>query len=185
MKKLLVTAVAAFAFVGGGAIVAEQVSPGDSLAAGCTDIGYQNGVAGAAARMKKLDPGGFNALGTGAWDKFFRTAKKLVDDHDAVCGAAAPPPTTTAPPPPPPTTTAPAPRFNPQAYNRGSRGLDARYCVQFNDGLRYDDGGREIDGLRTGKFVPGLKPADEMDGREPCDPDGAGHPPYPAASYER
>ena len=183
MRKLAVTIAAVFAFAGGGALVAEQITPGDSQAAACTDIGFQNGIAAATLRMKKLDPAGFNATGTGAWDKYFRAMKKLVDDHDAVCGSVAPPPVTTTAPPP--TTTAPVQRFNPQAYNRGSSGQDARYCVQFNDGLRYDSGGREIDGLRTGKFVSGLKPSDEMDGREPCDPDGAGHPPYPAASYER
>jgi hypothetical protein len=82
------------------------------------------------------------------------------------------------PPPPPPTT-----KLNPQTYNKGSSGQDARYCVTHDDGYRYDSGGREIDGRRSGKFVPGLKPADEMDGREPCDPYN-GFPPWPAASYE-
>ena len=85
------------------------------------------------------------------------------------------------PPPPPP------PQFHPQTYNKGSSGQDARYCVPPDgptDGCRYDEGGREIDGKRTGQFVPGLKPADEMDGREPCDPYN-GFPPWPAASYER
>jgi hypothetical protein len=82
-----------------------------------------------------------------------------------------------APPPPPP------PKLNPQTYNKGSSGQDARYCVTHDDGYRYDSGGREIDGRRSGKFVPGLKPADEMDGREPCDPYN-GFPPWPAASYD-
>lgn len=78
----------------------------------------------------------------------------------------------------------PPPQFNPQTYNKGSSGQDARYCVTFDDGCRYDSGGREIDGRRSGQFVPGLKPADEMDGREPCDPYD-GMPPWPAKSYER
>jgi hypothetical protein len=82
-----------------------------------------------------------------------------------------------APPPPPP------PKLNPQTYNKGSSGQDARYCVTHDDGYRYDSGGREIDGRRSGKFVEGLKPSDEMDGREPCDPYN-GFPPWPAASYD-
>lgn len=82
-----------------------------------------------------------------------------------------------APPPPPP------PKLNPQTYNKGSSGQDARYCVTHDDGYRYDSGGREIDGRRSGKFVPGLKPADEMDNREPCDPYN-GFPPWPDGSYE-
>lgn len=86
----------------------------------------------------------------------------------------------TQPPPPPP----PPAKLNPQTYNKGSSGQDARYCVTFRDGYRYDAGGREIDGRRSGKFVPGLKPADEMDGREPCDPYN-GMPPWPPGSYER
>jgi len=81
------------------------------------------------------------------------------------------------PPPPPP------PTLNPQTYNKGSSGQDARYCVTKDDGYRYDSGGREIDGRRSGKFVAGLKPADEMDGREPCDPYN-GFPPWPKESYD-
>ena len=97
---------------------------------------------------------------------------------------------TTPPPPPPP----PLPRYAPQTYNRGSSGQDARYCTAglpqvggyYVDakGVRYDAGGREVDGARSGSPVQGLKPADEMDGREPCDPYN-GFPPWPAASYER
>ena len=61
-----------------------------------------------------------------------------------------------APPPPPP----PPQRLAPQTYNRGSSGQDARYCIPpggATDGCRYDSGGREIDGLRSGKFVPGFQ----------------------------
>lgn len=86
-----------------------------------------------------------------------------------------------APPPPPPP---PPVQLNPQTYNKGSRGQDARYCVTHDDGYRYDADGREIDGLRTGQFIEGLKPADEMDGRGPCDPYN-GFPPWPEKSYER
>ena len=84
------------------------------------------------------------------------------------------------PPPPPP----PPVKLNPQTYNKGSRGQDARYCVTIDDGYRYDADGREIDGLRTGQFIEGLKPASEMDGRGPCDPYN-GFPPWPEKSYER
>lgn len=87
----------------------------------------------------------------------------------------------TPPPPPPPP---PPVKLNPQTYNKGSRGQDARYCVTFDDGFRYDADGREIDGLRSGQFIEGLKPADEMDNRSPCDPYGP-FPPWPEKSYER
>jgi hypothetical protein len=85
------------------------------------------------------------------------------------------------PPPPPPAGLAP------QTYNRGSSGQDARYCTKDSGnpdggGFHYDSGGRSLGG-RSGKFVPGLKPADEMDGREPCDPYN-GFPPWPKESYE-
>lgn len=94
--------------------------------------------------------------------------------------------------PPPPPDPIPA-KLAPQTYNKGSSGQDARYCTAglpvvngfVTDGLdRYDTGGRSIDGLRSGQFIPELKPADEMDGREPCDPYN-GMPPWPAKSYER
>ena len=145
-------------------------------------IGFQNGVEAARLRMKKLDPGGFKPDGTGAWDKFFRTVSHLVVEHDQQF-----PPTPPPPPPPPPG------KYAPQTYNKGSNGQDARYCTAglpkigpyFVDemGCRYDDKGLEVDGRRTGKFVAGLKPADEMDQREPCDPYN-GMPPWPAGSYE-
>lgn len=90
----------------------------------------------------------------------------------------------------------PRPTLAPQTYNRGSRGQDARYCVQglaqIRPGVFVDNGGFEYDadglslGGRSGDPVPGLKPADEMDDRGPCDPytkDGRSFPPWPAASY--
>jgi hypothetical protein len=85
------------------------------------------------------------------------------------------------PPPPPPRLLAP------QTYNRGSSGQDARYCTKESGnpdggGFSYDSGGRSLGG-RSGNTVAGLKPADEMDGREPCDPYN-GFPPWPAASYD-
>ncbi len=85
-------------------------------------------------------------------------------------------------PPAPPVQT-----LAPQTYNRGSSGQDARYCTAESGnpdggGYRYDSGGRSLGG-RSGNPVAGLKPADEMDGREPCDPYGS-FPPWPAGSYE-
>ena len=76
---------------------------------------------------------------------------------------------------------------------------DARYCVrspgvtQRPDGKYVDEGGFTYsenglcDGGRSGKFVAELKPADSMDGLEPCDGyefNGRTFPPWPAASYE-
>lgn len=76
---------------------------------------------------------------------------------------------------------------------------DARYCVRaagvtdigggkFRDegGFTYSENGL-CDGGRSGKFVSVLKPADSMDGLEPCDgytKDGRVFPPWPAESYE-
>ena len=88
-------------------------------------------------------------------------------------------------PPPPPRNLAP------QTYNRGSSGQDARYCTRESGnpdggGFHYDADGRSLGG-RSGNPVAGLKPADQMDGREPCDPYTNGNlsfPPWPAASYD-
>jgi hypothetical protein len=104
----------------------------------------------------------------------------------------APPPSVPTPEPPP------ASRLAPQTYNRGSSGQDARYSVRENcahvgpnrwqdqGGYQYDDSGLCLGG-RSGSPVLGLKPADEMDGREPWMPYTNGSlsfPPWPAASYE-
>lgn len=93
------------------------------------------------------------------------------------------------PPPPPP----PPRRVAPQTYNRGSAGQDARYCTfglptdsqgrPVDDYSTYDENGLSLGG-RTGNPVPGLKPADEMDGRGPCEPYGP-FPPWPTMSYDR
>jgi hypothetical protein len=85
-------------------------------------------------------------------------------------------------PPPPPVQT-----LAPQTYNKGSSGQDARYCTRESGnpdggGFHYDSGGRSLGG-RSGNPVAGLKPADEMDGREPCDPYN-GFPPWPPDSYK-
>lgn len=101
---------------------------------------------------------------------------------------------TPAPPPPPPPPP-PVKKLAPQTYNRGSSGQDARYCTNApgvtklgpNDWV--DEGGFHYDasglcrGGRSGQNVPGLKPSDQMDGHEPCDPYN-GMPPWPPKSYE-
>ena len=95
-----------------------------------------------------------------------------------------------APPPPPP-----PPQVAPRTYNKVLGGPDARFCItgltRGADALwhdpfsRYDDNGLDVDGGRTSDTqVPGLKPANEMDDRGPCDPYGS-FPPWPAGSYER
>lgn len=154
------------------AALAALVASSVSASSQAERIGFQSGIDSSVNAWIAKDPGH-----RAAFEKLRRTLKLLAADYDA---------RQTTPPPPPPTTTptpTPKPALNPQTYNRGSRGQDARYCVTHDDGYRYDADGREIDGRRSGNPVPGLKPADEMDGRGPCEPDGAGHPPWPAASY--
>jgi len=92
------------------------------------------------------------------------------------------------PPPPPPKTVAP------RTYNTAPGGEpSARFCVTglprnsdgllFDDYSTYDDDGHDLGG-RTTLQVAGLKAANEMDGRGPCDPYNS-FPPWPAASYDR
>jgi hypothetical protein len=127
-------------------------------------IGYQNGLEAARLRMKRLDPGGFNAQGTGAWDKYFATLRTLVYDHDAAITAPAPAPT---PPPIEPDKYAKvAPRV---AYADG--GSDARYCLKDfpdlkDDVAHYDVNGLCTDGRRSDG--PALTGARNIDGREFC-----------------
>jgi hypothetical protein len=110
-------------------------------------------------------------------------------------GRTAPPP-----PPPPPSTE----RYAPRAYNTAPNGSDARFCMSssygvepngsgFVDarGVTYDEGGRDLGG-RTKLLVPELKPANEMDDRDVCDPyvgptgrQIGGAAGYPDASFER
>ena len=112
-------------------------------------------------------------------------------------GTTSPPP---PPPPPPPTT----PGYAPRAYNTGTNLSDARFCMDsrwgvvrdgagFRDamGVTYDEGGRDLGG-RSKLSVPELKPANEMDGRDPCDPyvgptgrTIGGAAGYPAGSFLR
>lgn len=90
-------------------------------------------------------------------------------------------------PPTEPPDPIPPKRLAAQTYNKGSRGQNARYCTAESGnpdsgGFRYNADGL-CEGGRSEQFVPGLKPADEMDGRGPCDPYD-GFPPWPEKSYE-
>ena len=94
-----------------------------------------------------------------------------------------------APPPPPP-----PPQVAPRTYNKVPS-ADARFCIagltRSTDGYyhdvfsKYDENGLDADGGRTSDTqVPGLKPANEMDDRGPCDFYN-GMTAWPAGSYER
>lgn len=104
-------------------------------------------------------------------------------------GLVVPPP----PPPPPP----PAARLAPRTYNLGGGNQDPRFCVNspgvtvVASNLYRDEGGYEYnaDGLNSGgrwrdrnRIVAGLKPADQMDGRSPCELYN-GMTSWPADSY--
>ena len=137
-------------------------------------IGYQSGIKAAIARLRKLDPGGTNAQGTGAWDKLERTLSILAADHDAQIPDPPPPP----PPPPPPTYVKVAPRV---AFK--ANGSDARYCTVGQPGVvpdpnappghtvdehgaTYDDNGLCKNGKRSDG--PAVTSAREIDGRPYC-----------------
>ena len=88
----------------------------------------------------------------------------------------------------------PPPFVAPRTYNAAPGGEpSSRFCTTglprnaqgslYDSFSTYDDDGRDLGG-RTAKQVQGLKPANEMDGRGPCDPYGV-FPPWPAGSYER
>jgi len=164
-------------------------------------IGYQDGIAGFVGWVRKISLGLVKyreldkrpaSLAEWYWlEKLERTLRILKDDHDAAIVPTPPPP---PPPSPPPT----APRLAPMTHYTVPR-ADARYCVRSPgvtlraDGKYVDEGGYTYsenglcDGGRSGKFVAELKPADSMDGLEPCDgytKDGRTFPPWPAASYE-
>lgn len=151
-------------------------------------IGYQSGIKAAMTALRALDP-----AHKAAYDKLERTLSILAADHDAAIPDPPPPPPDD-PPPPPPTTK----RLAPMTHYTTSR-ADARYCVNApgvtrqpdgtyldEGGFRYDDRGLSLGG-RSGKLVSVLKPADSMDGMEPCDgyeKDGRRFPPWPAESYD-
>ena len=147
-------------------------------------IGWQSGVDAARARMKRLDPGGFNTQGTGAWDKFFNTVTTLVTDHDAAYTTPPKPPD--RPKPVEPVYVRVAPRV---AYKAG--GSDARYCTVNQPGVRpdptgspghktdesgatYDENGLCKNGRRSDG--PAVTSALEIDGRAYCDLPRIGDP---------
>lgn len=162
-------------------------------------IGYQNGIEWLVGLVSKLPlvryrPVGQRPSSLAQWyglEKLERTLRILVDDHDAAIVPTPPPPD---PPPPDP----PRPRLAPMTHYAVPR-ADARYCVHspgvtmfapdhYRDegGFTYTENGL-CDGGRTGQYIAELKPADSMDGLEPCQgytKDGVTYPPWPAASYE-
>lgn len=90
--------------------------------------------------------------------------------------------------------TPPPPQVAPRTYNKVPS-ADARFCVaglpRDHRGLyvdafsAYDENGLDVDGGRSRDTqVPGLKPANEMDGRGACDPYNS-FPPWPPGSYQR
>jgi hypothetical protein len=159
-------------------------------------IGFQDGITaffnwfrkqpGVPGRGPNYDPAD---LSTWPWpDKMERTLRILKDEHDAAVPSDPPPP----PPPPPPPTGPVAPR----TYNKVlPNGSDARFCVaglsRGSDGLLhdiysgYDDNGLDVVGGRTKDTqVAGLRQANNMDGRGPCEfYDGMSR--WPDGSYAR
>lgn len=144
-----------------------------------------------------------NILSTWPWpDKKERTDRVLKDDHDA---AIAPTPTPTPDPDPTPEPEPEPYKYAPRTHNAvGSPGAwraNARFCTRglprnsagewYEPGfphIRYDQAERCIGGRDETRMVPGLKGADSMDGKEPCDTytkDGRTFPPYPDESYLR
>lgn len=105
------------------------------------------------------------------------------------------------PPPPPP----PPVRWPPRTHNRGAADQDPLFCTKDEYGCvdgwhpvygkvrkgpageAYDDKGRDLDGVRVrDRMVPGLKGAEDTDGRGACDPYthmGRSFPPYPEESF--
>lgn len=167
-------------------------------------IGYNDGIDGFVGWVRKISLGLARyrpidqrppSLSQWFWlEKIERTLRILKDAHDAAIVEPPPPPPEDPPPPPPPTTK----RLAPMTHYTTPR-ADARYCVRapgvtdigggkFRDegGFTYSENGL-CDGGRSGKFVSVLKPADSMDGLEPCDgyeKDGRVFPPWPPESYE-
>lgn len=148
-------------------------------------IGFQSGIDASINALVALDPSH-----KAAYEKLRRTLKILASAHDAAVA--------TPPPPPPPDEPPPPPKLAPMTHYTTPR-ADARYCVRaegvvdigggkFRDegGFTYTENGL-CDGGRSGKFVSVLKPADSLDGLEPCDgyeKDGRVFPPWPQESYE-
>lgn len=173
-------------------------------------IGYQDGITAFFGWYRKQPgvPGrgpGYNPDDISTWpwpDKIERTLRMLKDAHDA---AVTPP--TPGPDPEPEPEPEPERKYPPRTHNAvvtpGAWKVNARFCTQglqqasgvffgpFGD--RYDNAGRCLNGARNeGRMVPGLKSADSMDGREPCQgytrhgrTYGPGAANWPAESYLR
>lgn len=163
-------------------------------------IGYQDGIAGLVGFLSKFPlvkyrPMSQRPVSLEQWswlEKIERTLRLLKDAHDAAIVESAPDPS--PPPPLPPGPPPPTGPVAPRTYNEVAGGEpSARFCTagltrNANGRLHdiyseYDDDGRDLGG-RTSLHVIGLKPANEMDGRSPCDPYGS-FPPWPPESYAR
>jgi hypothetical protein len=176
-------------------------------------IGYQDGITaffdwyrkqpGVPQRGPKYDP---DDIDTWPWpDKMERTLRILKDDHDAAVTNPTPPPVEPPVEPPPGDQ-----RVAPMSYKKGTNDADPRYCLfspngalrpgirAIGGGLYEDESGAQYngDGLNTGNVwrnrniaPPGLLPANNMDGRDACEPyvvDGlmiGGSAGYPEESY--
>lgn len=178
------------------------------------EIGYQHGITSMMNRLRDMDPGGTLLKKAGgkwpsidtltqpidqwkAYDKAERAFTILVHDHD---GAADPSPgPDPGPDPEPEPEPEPEQKYAPRTYNTTDR-ADARFCMKpeygvekqgagYVDamGISYDEAGKDLGG-RSKEQVAGLKGADSMDGREPCDEythNERTFPPYPAESFNR
>lgn len=141
-------------------------------------------------------------ISTWPWpDKKERMDRIVKDDHDAAIPPVVVPPPVEPPPVEPPPTQKYPPRTHNAVGSPGAWRANARFCVQglpkegnlfvgpFGD--KYDDGGRCTNGMRDeSRMVAGLKGADSMDGKEPCDgythggkTYGPGKDNWPADSY--
>jgi hypothetical protein len=167
-------------------------------------IGYQDGLDWLIGFLKKFPlvkyrPVGDRPASLEQWyglEKLERTLRILKDDHDSTIAPSPPPDPPDPPDPPKPPT---KPRLAPMTHY-AAPGADARFCVHGQPGVTrlspdeyVDEGGYRYTenglchGGRTGTFVAILKPANSMDGKEPCDgytKDGRTFPPWPPESYE-
>lgn len=145
-------------------------------------IGWQSGIPASIARLIKLDPAGEKA-----YRKLERSLTLMARDYDLRQAGPTPNPD----PDPGPL---PNPVIAPRTYNGLPNGEpSARFCTAglprnargrlYDDYSEYDDDGRDLGG-RTNFQVDGLKPANEMDNRSPCDFYN-GLTKWPAGSYVR
>lgn len=156
-----------------------------------------------ASRLKEAIPKRPDGKPITAWAEFATFMNKLVgrvgslEDRVLALEGGAPPP----PPPPPPDP--PPARYAPRTYNKANfrdaifcivglpRNAQGEYYEPSKPSVRYDENGKSLGGAPgdtrdPDRIVPGIKPADQTDGRGPCDPythDGRAFPPWPPESF--